>query len=152
LPADALELEITENIALGHDEAILPQLRTLRAKGVGLAFDDFGTGFASLSYLTRYPLSRIKIDRSFVQKISDAFTPEDSAVVRSIIIMAHNLGLEVTAEGVETAVQVAFLRAKQCDEVQGFYHSRPLPIGEFEDFVRSRELPPRRGKPLVVAG
>ena len=140
LPAEALELEITENIALGHDDAMLAHLRALRAKGVGLAFDDFGTGYASLSYLTRYPLSRIKIDQSFVRKINDASTSEDTAIVRSIIVMAHNLGLGVTAEGVESPVQAAFLRAKKCDEVQGFYYARPLPAREFEEFVRSNAL------------
>jgi diguanylate cyclase (GGDEF)-like protein/PAS domain S-box-containing protein len=105
LPAEALEIEITENIALAHDEATLAALRTLRAAGVNLAFDDFGTGYASLSYLARYPLSRIKIDQSFVRKIAANPSREDTAIVRSIIVMAHNLGLEVIAEGVETAAQ-----------------------------------------------
>ena len=119
---------------------MLAQLRVLRAKGVGLAFDDFGTGYASLSYLTRYPLSRIKIDQSFVKKIHDKSTSEDTAIVRSIIAMAHNLGLQVTAEGVESLAQTAFLRAKKCDEVQGFYYARPLPAREFEEFVSSKRL------------
>jgi EAL domain-containing protein (putative c-di-GMP-specific phosphodiesterase class I) len=137
LPADALELEITENIALGHDEAMLAPLRAVRARGIGLAFDDFGTGYASLSYLTRYPLSRIKIDQSFVEKITDKAASKDTAIVRSIIVLAHNLGLEVTAEGVESSVQAAFLRAEKCDEVQGFYYARPLPFCEFDDFAKS---------------
>lgn len=140
LPAEALELEVTENIALGQDEAMLASLRTLREKGVGLAFDDFGTGYASLSYLTRYPLSRIKIDQSFVRKISDSHSAEDTAIVRSIIVMAHNLGLEVTAEGVETPAQAAFLQAQGCEEVQGFLYARPLPIAEFERFLRSHQI------------
>ena len=140
LPADALEIEITENIALAHDEATLAPLRTLRAAGVKLAFDDFGTGYASLSYLARYPLSRIKIDQSFVRKIADNPTREDTAIVRSIIIMAHNLGLEVIAEGVETLAQAAFLQAEKCEEVQGFLYARPLPISEFEEFVRSSRM------------
>ncbi len=140
LPAGALELEITENIALGHDEAMLASLRTLRETGVGLAFDDFGTGYASLSYLTRYPLSRIKIDQSFVRKISNSDSAEDTAIVRSIIVMAHNLGLEVTAEGVETPAQAAFLHAQGCEEVQGFLYAKPLPIAEFEQFLRSHQI------------
>jgi EAL domain-containing protein (putative c-di-GMP-specific phosphodiesterase class I) len=111
LPPDALELEITENIAIRHDEKMLATLQALRAKGVGLSFDDFGTGYASLSYLTRYPLSRIKMDQSFVKNVSGKSTSEETAVVRSIIVMAHNLGLEVTAEGVESNAQAAFLRA-----------------------------------------
>jgi diguanylate cyclase (GGDEF)-like protein/PAS domain S-box-containing protein len=136
LPADALELEITENIALGHDDGVLAALRMLRAIGVGLAFDDFGTGYASLSYLMRYPLTRIKIDRSFVQKIGEESALEDTAIVRSIITMGHNLNFEVTAEGVETLAQAAFLQAKKCDEVQGFLYSKPIPAKEFEDFLR----------------
>jgi diguanylate cyclase (GGDEF)-like protein/PAS domain S-box-containing protein len=132
LPANALELEITENIALGRDEKMLEPLKVLRANGVGLAFDDFGTGYASLSYLTRYPLTRLKIDQSFVRKLSDSSTLEDTAIVRSIIVMAHNLGLEVIAEGVETPAQAAFLRAEKCDEVQGFLYAKTLPLEQFK--------------------
>src|SRR2546421_1682548 len=135
LPADALEIEITENIALAYDDTTLAPLRTLREAGVKLAFDDFGTGYASLSYLARYPLSRIKIDQSFVRKIADNPTREDTAIVRSIITMAHNLGLEVIAEGVETPAQAAFLQAEKCEEAQGFLYSKPLPISEFEEFL-----------------
>jgi diguanylate cyclase (GGDEF)-like protein/PAS domain S-box-containing protein len=138
LPAEFLELEITENIALGDDEAMLVSLRELRAKGVGLAFDDFGTGYASLSYLTRYPLTRIKIDQSFVRKITNESASKDTAVLRSIILMAHNLGLQVIAEGIETPIQAAFLQAEKCDEVQGFLYAKPLPAAEFEEFLRSR--------------
>ena len=137
LPPEALEIEITENIALGQDEATMEALRTLRAKGVKLAFDDFGTGYASLSYLTSYPLTRIKIDQSFVRKIADDSTPQDTAIVRSIIVMAHNLGLEVIAEGVETAAQAAFLRAEKCDELQGYFYARPLAAGDVEPYLRS---------------
>jgi diguanylate cyclase (GGDEF)-like protein/PAS domain S-box-containing protein len=135
LPAEALELEITENIALGRDEEILPLLKSLRAMGVGLAFDDFGTGYASLSYLTRYPLTRIKVDRSFVQRIESKPSSEETAIVRSIIAMGHNLGLEVIAEGVETPEQAAFLAVRKCDEVQGYLYAKPLPAHEFERFV-----------------
>lgn len=144
LPPSALELEITENIALGHDESILAQLKTLRANGVGLAFDDFGTGYASLSYLTRYPLTRLKIDQGFVRKISDPSQPENSAIVRSIIVMAHNLGLEVIAEGVETAAQAAFLRAENCEEAQGYLYARPLPLQDFESLLRAYALAGRQ--------
>lgn len=140
LSAEALELEITENIALGQDEAMLAPLQALRARGVGLAFDDFGTGYASLSYLTRYPLTRLKIDQSFVRKITDKSALEDTAIVRSIIVMAHNLGLQVIAEGVETPAQAAFLQIQKCEEVQGFLYAKPLPVEEFEEFVRSRQM------------
>jgi diguanylate cyclase (GGDEF)-like protein/PAS domain S-box-containing protein len=140
LPAAALEIEITENIALGHDEALLVPLRALRDRGVQLAFDDFGTGYASLSFLTRYPLTRLKIDQSFVRKIAERPAPEDTAIVRSIIMMAHNLGMEVIAEGVETAAQAAFLQAERCDEAQGFLYAKPLPLGEFEEFLVAAQI------------
>ena len=101
LPAEKLELEITENVALNFERAAV--LQKIHERGVKLAFDDFGTGYASLSYLTRFPLARIKIDRSFVGKITD--DAGDAAIVRSLIAMAHNLGLQVIAEGVETNAQ-----------------------------------------------
>jgi diguanylate cyclase (GGDEF)-like protein len=135
LPAEALEIEITENIALGEQDESLNVLRELRAKGVKLAFDDFGTGYASLSYLTRCPLTRLKIDQSFVRKITDKSPPEETAIVRSIIVMAHNLGLEVIAEGVETAAQADFLRAEKCEELQGYLFARPLPASDVEGYL-----------------
>ena len=135
LPAEMLEIEITENIALNYDEAAVV-LHKLRDKGVKLAFDDFGTGYASLSYLTKFPLSRIKIDRSFVCKITD--DAEDAAIVRSLISMAHNLGLGVIAEGVETAGQAAFLLKEQCEEAQGYLYAKPLAAEAFEAFLRTR--------------
>jgi diguanylate cyclase (GGDEF)-like protein/PAS domain S-box-containing protein len=138
LPPEALELEITENIALGREEGTLAPLKALRAKGVGIAFDDFGTGYASLSYLTRYPITRIKIDRSFIQKIGTQSAADDTAIVRSIIVMGRNLGLEVIAEGVETASQAEFLRAEGCHELQGFLFAKPLPADAFEHFMQSR--------------
>jgi diguanylate cyclase (GGDEF)-like protein/PAS domain S-box-containing protein len=137
LPPEALELEITENIALFHDEALISPLRELKAMGVSIAFDDFGTGYASLSCLTNYPLTRIKIDRSFVQNASVDSTPEDSAIVRSIMALARNLNLDVTAEGVETLAQAAFLRLENCRELQGYLFSKPLPPDTFEEFLFS---------------
>ncbi len=135
LPGECLEIEITENVALGQDDALLTPLRALRRKGVRLAFDDFGTGYASLSFLTRYPLTRLKIDQSFVRKISDRSSPEDTAIVRSIILMAHSLGLSVIAEGVETAAQAAFLHSEECDEVQGYLYAKPLSLNKFEEML-----------------
>ncbi len=137
LPPEALELEITENIALGREEGTLSPLKALRAKGIGIAFDDFGTGYASLSYLRRYPITRIKIDRSFIQKIGTQSAGEDTAIVRSIIVMGRNLGLEVIAEGVETTAQADFLRAEGCPELQGFLFSKPLPATALENYLRS---------------
>ena len=140
LAPGSLELEITENIALGREEGTLSPLKELRAKGIGIAFDDFGTGFASLSCLTRYPLTRIKIDRSFIQKIGTQLAAEDTAIVRSIIVMGRNLGLEVIAEGVETTAQADFLKAEGCHELQGYLFSKPLPVEAFEYLLQSRAL------------
>jgi diguanylate cyclase (GGDEF)-like protein/PAS domain S-box-containing protein len=134
VPANVLELEITENVALNFKDAAV--LQKLREKGIKLAFDDFGTGYASLSSLTRFPVSRIKIDRSFVGKITD--NAGDAAIVRSLIAMAHNLDLEVIAEGVETVAQAEFLLDQQCEEAQGFLYAKPLPAADFEAYLRSR--------------
>jgi diguanylate cyclase (GGDEF)-like protein/PAS domain S-box-containing protein len=154
LPPEALELEITENIALGREEGTLSPLKALRAKGIGIAFDDFGTGYASLSYLTRYPLTRIKIDRSFVQKIGSQSAAVDTAIVRSIIVMGRNLGLEVIAEGVETTAQADFLRAEGCPELQGFLFSKPVPADAFERILQSGKFggPEAELKPSRLAG
>jgi diguanylate cyclase (GGDEF)-like protein/PAS domain S-box-containing protein len=136
LPAEVLELEITENIALNREDSAV--LQQLNAEGVKLAFDDFGTGYASLSYLTRLPLSRIKIDRSFVgQMTRDA---QDAAIVRSLITMAHNLDLGVIAEGVETVQQAEFLKRENCEEAQGFLFAKPLPAEEFEVYLRTHRV------------
>ena len=125
LHADQLELEITETIAMS-DAALSRQiLEELRRAGVRLAVDDFGTGYSSLGYLRRFPLDTLKIDKSFVREIM--IEPDDATIVRTVIGMAHSLGLEVCAEGVETGDQLAFLRAEGCDRVQGFYHARPVP-------------------------
>ncbi|KAA0069550.1 EAL domain-containing protein [Tardiphaga sp. P9-11] len=142
LPPEALELEITENIALGREDGALAPLKTLRSMGIGIALDDFGTGYASLSYLTRYPLTRIKIDRGFVQMIDNQSASEDTAIVRSIIVMGRNLGLEVVAEGVETTAQADFLRSEGCHELQGFLLSKPLPKEAFEKFLMSAPAEP----------
>jgi EAL domain-containing protein (putative c-di-GMP-specific phosphodiesterase class I) len=139
LPPEALELEITENIALSQDESLIAPLKELRTMGVGIAFDDFGTGYASLSCLTSYPLSRIKIDRSFVQTVVAGAPEEQSAIVRSILAMARNLKLDVTAEGVETTVQADFLRAANCQELQGYLFSKPVPSDAFENFLAARK-------------
>jgi diguanylate cyclase (GGDEF)-like protein/PAS domain S-box-containing protein len=137
LPADTLELEITENVALNFEDSNTT-LRKVQATGVRLAFDDFGTGYASLNHLTRFPIWRIKIDRSFVNRITN--TVEDAAIVRSLIAMAHNLGLRVVAEGVETEAQAAFLLMESCEEAQGFLYARPLPAAEFGAYLRGRRI------------
>jgi EAL domain-containing protein (putative c-di-GMP-specific phosphodiesterase class I) len=123
LAPELLELEITEDIALNYEEAAKPLAR-LRGQGVKLAFDDFGTGFASLRYLTLFPVSRIKIDRTFVKGVIN--DPKSATIVRSLLGMARSLALEVIAEGVETNAHAAFLRNEHCDEAQGYLYSRPL--------------------------
>jgi diguanylate cyclase (GGDEF)-like protein/PAS domain S-box-containing protein len=140
LPADMLELEISETFALNNDDAIVP-LQELHNKGIKLAFDDFGTGYASLSYLTKFPVSRIKIDRSFIVRVTE--DSENTAIVRSLIAMAHNLGLGIIAEGVETQVQAHFLAHERCEEAQGFLYAKPLAAAEFEAYLREQPLAPQ---------
>ena len=147
LPSDCLELEITENAAL-TGEAPDATLQRIDALGVKLAFDDFGTGYASLTYLTRFPVWRIKIDRGFVARITDS--PEDAAMVRSLIAMAHNVGLSVIAEGVETEAQAAFLLKEHCEEAQGFLYAKPLPAAEFESYLKARPESPRTAAEVVA--
>jgi diguanylate cyclase (GGDEF)-like protein/PAS domain S-box-containing protein len=137
LPPESIEIEITENSALNHEDAA-ETLQKLHEKRISIAFDDFGTGYASLSYLTRFPLSRIKIDRTFVRKIIE--DSNAAAIVRSLIVMAHNLGLKVIAEGVETQAQAEFLLGEGCEEAQGFLYGPPVAAGDFEKYLRARQL------------
>lgn len=130
LPAAALELEIVENIFLRNDPGTGTLLHDLRRLGVGLAFDDYGTGFASLSLLKRYPVTRLKIDRSFVREVH--LNPEDAAVVKAVLYLGKSFGMEVIAEGVETEAQMDFLRENECPEVQGYLFGKPMPATEFE--------------------
>jgi EAL domain-containing protein (putative c-di-GMP-specific phosphodiesterase class I) len=129
LPADRLELELTESQLLDDIDNAINISRQLRALGVKLAIDDFGTGYSSLSYLKRFPVDYVKIDRSFICELDQV--GEDSAIVRAIIAMVHSLELKVVAEGVETQTQMDFLKAHGCDEVQGYLISRPVPADEF---------------------
>ncbi len=129
LPPEAIELEITENILLRHDAATLKLLQALRQSGVGLAFDDYGTGYASLSFLKRFPMTRLKIDRSFIRDVHT--DPGSEAVVRAILYLGRSFGMGVIAEGVETAAQLQFLKSHHCPEVQGYLLGRPLPATAF---------------------
>ncbi len=124
LAPDWLELEITEGLLVEDPQAASAVLAELRALGVHVAIDDFGSGYSSLSYLKHFPLDRLKIDRSFVRDLS--IDPDDAAIARAIIALAHSLDLKVVAEGVETPRQLAFLREHRCDAVQGFLYSVPV--------------------------
>ena len=133
LPPGRLEVEITETLLIKDGEAALATLQRLKQSGVRIALDDFGTGYSSLSYLQRFPFDKVKIDQSFIRTLTSS---EDArAIVGAILAMSHQLRLEVTAEGVETAEQLALLRAQQCDQIQGFLLSRPLPQEKVRDFV-----------------
>jgi EAL domain-containing protein (putative c-di-GMP-specific phosphodiesterase class I) len=119
-----LELELTESLLLADAEVTLSVIRELKAIGVTLAIDDFGTGYSSFSYLKRFRVSKLKIDRSFIRDV--AVSPDDAAITAAIISMAKSLRLKVIAEGVEDEAQMSFLRSHQCDEIQGYYFSKPL--------------------------
>jgi diguanylate cyclase (GGDEF)-like protein/PAS domain S-box-containing protein len=133
LEAGRLELEITESVILADTGAALATLGRLRELGVRIAMDDFGTGYSSLSYLQKFPFDTIKIDRSFVGAIETR--SEVDAIVRAVIGLGRSLGIRTCAEGVETAAQLAFLLAEGCDEVQGFYLSRPLPASDIAQLL-----------------
>jgi len=126
LPAERLELEITESLLMSNTEQILNTLHRLSAMGVRIAMDDFGTGYSSLAYLWRFPFDKVKIDRAFTQNLGD--DPKVNLIVHSIISLAHSLDIRVNAEGVETAGQMAALQEHGCDELQGFLLGRPSPL------------------------
>lgn len=131
LPPHALEIEVTENIVLDHNDKVHESLRCLREHGIGIAFDDFGTGYASLSLLKHYPVSRIKIDRSFVRDMPAS--EKDTSVIRAILDMARSFGLETIAEGVETEEQRDRLQRMGCEQGQGYLLGRPTPGSQFAE-------------------
>ncbi len=130
LPVDRIELEITESAVMVYPEKAEHTMAKVKALGVTLALDDFGTGYSSLGYLKRFPIDRLKIDRSFIRDIPH--DEDDKALTKAIISMAKNLGIDVIAEGVETKEQADFLSANQCNEVQGYLYYKPLPQAEME--------------------
>ncbi|MBF9196544.1 bifunctional diguanylate cyclase/phosphodiesterase [Microvirga terrestris] len=136
VPARCLEVEVTESVFLGSGaEFVERALRTLSAEGVTIALDDFGTGYASLSHLKRFPVNTLKIDRTFVSGLeADA---GDAAIVKAVLGLGHSLGIEIVAEGVETAFQSSLLQRMSCDLVQGYHFGRPMPAGDVPSFLAS---------------
>jgi EAL domain-containing protein (putative c-di-GMP-specific phosphodiesterase class I) len=139
-----IDLELTETTFLEDHESARRQIVALQNLGVSFSVDDFGTGYASFTYIERLPVNRLKIDQAFIHNMSSR--PEGSAVIRAIIGLGRGLGLRVVAEGVETEAQFAELRAEGCDEVQGYLFSRPLEAAEFETFFQAH------GRTLALTG
>jgi diguanylate cyclase (GGDEF)-like protein len=133
LPTQYLELELTESVAMGNPLAAIDIMADFHARGIRLAIDDFGTGYSSLSYLKLFKIHKLKIDRSFICHLAE--NSEDQAIFSAVIDLSHNLGFQTIAEGVETAEQLAYLQSQDCDEIQGYYFSKPLPAEQFEAFV-----------------
>jgi diguanylate cyclase (GGDEF)-like protein/PAS domain S-box-containing protein len=134
LPPESLELELTESVVMSNAPQSADKLRALRDLGVSLAIDDFGTGYSSLAYLRRLPFTTLKIDKEFVDDLTQG--SEDAAITTTVLAMARSLGLKVVAEGVETEAQLRFLREHHCDEIQGFWLAPPLEAAECPAFIR----------------
>ena len=124
-----LEIEITETSLLLNEERVLADINSLKAMGITISLDDFGTGYSSISYLKKYKVDFIKIDRSYINGIHTH--PDDEAIIKSILYLARELNMKVVAEGVETEQQLEFLKNYQCDFIQGYLFSRPVEVGEF---------------------
>ncbi len=135
LDPQCLDLEITETYAMQDADFTLAILRELKSLGVHISLDDFGTGYSSLSHLKHFPIDTLKIDRSFVKDL--ASDPKEEAIVSAVIVLAHSLGMDVVAEGVETASELSILKKHHCDKMQGYYFSRPIPVADFETLLRS---------------
>lgn len=132
-----LEIELTESSLMENTAHTIASLQTLQQLGVKVSIDDFGTGYSSLAYLRRFPIDKLKIDIAFIREVTS--NPQDAAIARTIIELAHSLNLQVVAEGVETPEQLAFLTANGCDQVQGYLFSRPLPVTELESFLQGQQ-------------
>ena len=133
LPGEFLELELTESMVMRHPEQAVRWLAAIKRTGVRLSIDDFGTGYSSLAYLNRFPIDTVKIDRSFIRNVPDSHS--DTQITSAVIALGHSLGLSVIAEGAETQKQIDFLRQEGCDEVQGYFFSRPIPAADVEAFL-----------------
>lgn len=129
-----LELEITESLAMQDAEFTIKMLRDFKERGITISLDDFGTGYSSLNYLKRFPLNNLKIDQSFIRNITT--DSDDEAIASAVIVLAQNMKLQVIAEGVETEEQLAMLRDRQCNEMQGYLFGKPVPADEFEKLLK----------------
>lgn len=136
LPASLLELEITESMVMEDPERVINLLDKIRSRGIHLSLDDFGTGHSSLAYLKRFPINCVKIDRAFIKDMPE--NTDDVAIARTIVAMAKSLGLTTVAEGVETVEQLELLKTMGCDQIQGYFFSRPLPADDFMAFYSAR--------------
>ena len=136
LDARFLEVELTETAVMSDPEESIAILEKLSAMGVLVSVDDFGTGYSSMSYLRRFPIDKLKIDRSFIREVMSR--PEDASIVRAIVSLAHSLRLKVVAEGVESTEQLEFLKTLGCDQYQGYHYSAALAPGEFAELARSK--------------
>ena len=146
VPADLLELELTESSLMANTETTIEGMRQLKELGVQISIDDFGTGFSSLAYLCRFPIDKLKIDIAFVRNITT--NPDDATIARTIIQMAHSLKLHVIAEGVEKIAQLDYLREHGCDQIQGYYFSRPLPLRDLQQLIDEKKCLPPAGARL----
>jgi diguanylate cyclase (GGDEF)-like protein/PAS domain S-box-containing protein len=146
VPPHCLELELTESVLMANAEQTEAKLAAIREMGVSLAIDDFGTGYSSLAYLKRLPITTLKIDKAFINEISQ--NPDDAAITTTVIAMAHSLGLTVVAEGVESESQMRFLGHYRCDEIQGHWLSRPIEAQRCLDFIRGWSPAPATVSPL----
>ena len=142
VPADRLEIEITEGLLIEQSDDAIVSLEKMSETGVSISLDDFGTGYSSLSYLKRFPIDILKIDRSFVMDLKD--NKDSLVIVEAIIGLAKNLGLSVTAEGIEEKWHADFLTEHGCDEGQGYYFARPMPKDDMQKILeasKTQELP-----------
>lgn len=146
-PPEMLELEITENIALKHEDATISTMAALKDMGVTLAIDDFGTGYSSLAYLQKYPVGLLKIDQSFTRNLISNQS-ENAEIIKTIIAMAHHLGLDVLAEGVETQAQAMFMLEHGCHTAQGYYYAKPAQASQV-DWLRQVMVPTSTGYSLA---
>jgi len=134
----SLEFEITESMVMADPQNTLQSLKSLHDIGIKISLDDFGTGYSSLSYLKQFPIDCIKLDRSYVKDIET--DPNDAAICAGTITLASNLGLDVVAEGVETETQYNYLKRLNCNKIQGFFFSKPLPAEKTKDYIKDRNL------------